>query len=76
LQTDFGPIRVLTMESNTLCTADIEQCKMVTIGVAWVVAASFVLWTVRSEFMTNIKMKNSHSKCSGHQGYNNRACWQ
>jgi len=54
LQTDFGLILVLTIDSNTLCTTDIEQCKIVTIGVAWVVAASFVLWTVRSEFMTNI----------------------
>jgi len=27
---------------------------LVTVGVVWVVAASFVLWTVKSEFMKNI----------------------
>ena len=25
LQTDFGPIHMLTMDSTTLCTTDIEQ---------------------------------------------------
>jgi len=53
MQTDFGPIRMLIMYSSTLCTTDIEQWKLVTIGVVWVVAASFVLWTVRSGFMKN-----------------------
>jgi len=32
LQTDFGPIHMLTMDSNTLCTTDIEQWKLVTKG--------------------------------------------
>jgi len=54
LYTDFGPIHRLTMDSNTLSIADIEQWKLVTVGVVWVVAASFVLWTVKSEFMKNI----------------------
>ena len=49
LQTDFGPIDMLTMGNNTLCTTDIEQWKLVTVGVVRVLAASFVLWTVRSE---------------------------
>jgi len=48
LQTDFGPIHMLTMDSTTLCTTDIEQWKLVTVGVVGVVAASFVLWTVTS----------------------------
>jgi hypothetical protein len=42
------------MDSNTLCTADIEQWKLVTVGLVWVVAAGFVLWTVKCEFMKNI----------------------
>ena len=54
MQTDFGPIHMLTMDSNTLCTTDIEQRKLVTVGVVWVVAASFVLWSVRSKFVKNI----------------------
>jgi len=50
LQTDFGPIHMLTSDSSTLCTADIEQGQLVTVGVVWVVAASFVLWTAGREF--------------------------
>ena len=65
MKTDFGPIRTLIMGSSTLCTTDIEQWKLVTIGVVCVVAASFVLWTVRSGFMKNNERENSHSKCSG-----------
>jgi len=44
--TDFGPIHMLKMDSNTLCTADIEQGQLVTVGMVWVVAAGFVLWTL------------------------------
>jgi len=54
LQTDFGPIHMLTMDSNTLCTTDMEQWKLVTIVMACVVAASLVLWKERSEFLKNI----------------------
>jgi hypothetical protein len=54
LQRDFGPLHMLTMDSSTLCTADIEQGQLVTVGVVWVVAASFVLWTGRREFTKNI----------------------
>jgi hypothetical protein len=54
LQTDFGPIHMLTMDSNTLCTTDIEQWKVVTTGVVCVVTANFVLWTTRSELLKNI----------------------
>jgi len=45
---------MLATDSNTLCTADIEQWKLVTVGEVWVVAASFVLWTGKSGFMKNI----------------------
>jgi hypothetical protein len=34
----------------TLCTADIEKRQLVTVGVVWMVAASFVFWTVRMNF--------------------------
>jgi len=54
LQTDFGPIHMLTMDSNTLCATDIEQWKLVTVGVVWVVVTSFILWTVRCEFLKHI----------------------
>ena len=54
LQTDFGPIHKLTTDSSTLCTADIEQGQLVTVGAVWVVAASFVLWTGGMEFTKNI----------------------
>jgi len=67
LQTDFFPIRMLTTDSSTLCTADIEQGQLVTVGAVWVVAASFVLWTGGREFTEYIWMKNSHCKCSGRQ---------
>ena len=50
LQTDFGPIHMPTVDSSTLCTADIEQGQLVTVGAVWVVAASFVLWTGGREF--------------------------
>jgi len=52
--TDFGPIHMLKMDSNTLCTADIEQRQLATVQVVWVVAAGFVLRTVRCEFLKNI----------------------
>jgi hypothetical protein len=45
---------MLTMDSYTVCTADREQWKLVTVGNVWVVAASFVLWIVKSESMKNI----------------------
>jgi len=45
---------MLTTDSNTLFTADTEQLKLVTVGEVWVVAESFVLWSVKSEFMKNI----------------------
>ena len=54
LQTDFGPLHMLTIDSSTLCTADIEQGQLVTVGVVWVVAASLVLWTGGREFTKNI----------------------
>jgi len=41
-------------DSNTLCITDIERWKLVTVGEVWVMAASFVLWTVKSEVMKNI----------------------
>jgi len=45
---------MLATDSNTLCITDIEQWKLVTVGEVWVVAASFVLWTEKSEFMKYI----------------------
>ena len=54
---EFGPIHMQTMDSNTLCTTDVEQWKLVTIRVFWVVASSFILWTVRSEFLRIYKWK-------------------
>jgi len=54
LQTDFGSIHKQTMDSKPLCTTDIEQGQLVTVGVVWVVAASFVLWTGGREFLKNI----------------------
>jgi hypothetical protein len=42
------------MDSYTLRTAHREKRKKVTVGLVWVVAACFVLWTVKSEFMKNI----------------------
>jgi hypothetical protein len=54
LQTDFGSIHILTTDNNTLCTADMEEWKLVNVGEVWVVAVSFVLWTVKCEFMKNI----------------------
>jgi hypothetical protein len=54
LYTDFGPIHMLTMDSITICITDIEQGKLVTVGVVWVVTVGFVLLTVRNEFMKNI----------------------
>jgi hypothetical protein len=62
LRTDFGPIHMLTVDSNTLCTADIEQWKLVTIGVGWVLTASFVLWTLRSDFWRISKLKTHIAK--------------
>ena len=32
MQTGFDPIHVLTTDSNTLCTTDIELGKLVTVG--------------------------------------------
>jgi hypothetical protein len=52
--TDFGLIYTLTMVNNTHCTPETEQGRLVTVGVVWMVAASFVFWTVRSEFLKNI----------------------
>ena len=54
LQTDFGSIHRLTMDGKTLCTTDLEQRKLVPVGLVWVVEASFVLWTEKSEFLKNI----------------------
>jgi hypothetical protein len=45
---------MLTTDSNTLCTADREQWKLVTVGEVWGVTVGFVLWTVKSEIMKNI----------------------
>jgi len=45
---------MLATDSNTLCITDIEQRKLVTVEEVWVMAASFVLWAVKSEFMKNI----------------------
>jgi hypothetical protein len=47
-------IHMQTMDSNTLCTTDLEQRKLVTLGLVWMVEATFVLWTVRSDFLKNI----------------------
>jgi hypothetical protein len=38
---------MLTTDSNTLCTADIEQWKLVTAGEVWVMAVGFVLWAIK-----------------------------
>jgi hypothetical protein len=54
MQTDFDPIHVLTIDSNALYTTDIELGKLVTVGVVRLVAAGFVLWTVRSELLKNM----------------------
>jgi len=50
----FWSMHMLTMDSNTLCTTGIEQGQLVTVQVVLLVAAGFVLRTVRCEFLKNI----------------------
>jgi len=54
VQTYFGLIHMLTRDSNTLCTTDIAQRKLITVRVVWMVAAGFMLWTLSNEFMNMI----------------------
>jgi len=54
LQTYFGPIHMLIMDSNTLCTTDKEQWKLVTIVMACVVATSFFVVDNEMLFLKNI----------------------
>jgi len=59
---------MLATDSNTLCITDIEQWKLVTVGEVWVVAASFVLWTEKSEFMKYIWWKTHIASALGGRG--------